>query len=93
VNGAGSFELAKMAVREDCRNQGIGRALLAHVIETARTLGVRQLTLETNRRLTNAIHLYESLGFQHVTALADETFTLYAGGCLYEDALVKETGY
>jgi putative acetyltransferase len=66
VNGAGSFELAKMAVGEDCRNQGIGRALLAHVIEAARTLGVRQLTLETNRMLANAIHLYESLGSQNV---------------------------
>ena len=57
ANGAGSFELAKMAVREDRRNQGIGRALLEHVVEAARNSGVRKLTLETNRRLANAIHL------------------------------------
>ena len=66
MNGAGWFELAKMAIREDRRNQWIGRALLAQVVEAARTLGVRKLTLQTNRKLANAIHRYESLGFRHL---------------------------
>ena len=66
VNGERSYELAKMAVREDLRNQGIGKALLAHVIDAARTLRARKLTLGTNSRLTNAIHLYESVGFQRL---------------------------
>ncbi|HTX40414.1 MAG TPA: GNAT family N-acetyltransferase [Acidobacteriaceae bacterium] len=66
VNGLRSYEVAKMAVLEDRRNQGIGRALLVHVIEAARALGAQKLTLETNSRLTNAIHLYESLGFVHL---------------------------
>lgn len=66
VNGARSYELAKMAVREDLRNQGIGKRLLAHVLEAARRLGAHRLTLETNSKLTNAIHLYESLGFLHL---------------------------
>ncbi len=66
VNGPGSYELAKMAVREDLRNQGIGRALLAHVIESARKKGARKVTLETSSKLTNAIHVYELSGFVHV---------------------------
>ena len=66
VNGERSYELAKMAVREDLRNQGIGKALLAHVIGAARILGARKLTLGTNSKLTNAIHLYESIGFQRL---------------------------
>ena len=66
VNAARSYELAKMAVREDLRNQGIGKALLAHVIGAARILGARKLTLGTNSKLTNAIHLYESAGFQRL---------------------------
>lgn len=66
VNGERSYELAKMAVREDLRNQGIGKALLAHVIEAARSLRAHKLTLGTNSRLTNAIHLYESVGFQRL---------------------------
>lgn len=66
LNGEQSYELAKMAVREDLRNQGIGKALLAHVIDAARSLRARKLTLGTNSKLTNAIHLYESVGFQRL---------------------------
>jgi putative acetyltransferase len=65
-NGPRSYEVAKMAVREGLRNQGIGKALLLHVIQAARELGVRRLTLETNDKLANAVHVYESIGFQHI---------------------------
>ena len=66
VNGERSYELAKMAVREDLRNQGIGKALLVRVIDAARSLRAHKLTLGTNSRLTNAIHLYESMGFRRL---------------------------
>jgi putative acetyltransferase len=66
VNGPDSYEVAKMAVDESRRNLGIGKAMLAHVVEAARVLGAQKLTLETNSKLMNAIHVYESLGFQHV---------------------------
>jgi len=61
-----SYEVAKMAVDESRRNLGIGKAMLAHVVEAARALGARRLTLETNSKLMNAIHVYESLGFRHI---------------------------
>ena len=66
ANGPGSYEVAKMAVDESHRNLGIGKSLLAHVIEEARHLRAWKLTLETNSKLMNAIHVYESLGFRHV---------------------------
>lgn len=62
----GVFEVAKMAVSEQARGQGIGRLVLEHVIAFARQIHAHELELCTNRRLTNAIHLYESLGFQHL---------------------------
>jgi GNAT superfamily N-acetyltransferase len=62
----GCFELSKMAVHEARRNEGIGRKLIAHAIEQARALGAHRLYLETNRKLANALHLYESAGFTHV---------------------------
>jgi len=62
----GVYELAKMAVAEDLRGVGIGRKVLARTIEEARAMGATKLYLETNRRLANAIHLYESLGFRHL---------------------------
>ena len=62
----GGFEVAKMTVAEQCRGLGIGKKLLAHVIEHARAEGAKRLYLETNRELANAIHVYESLGFRHL---------------------------
>jgi putative acetyltransferase len=60
------FEIGKMAVAEDCRGSGIGRKLLAHVIEHAREIGARRLYLETSTKLPAAIHVYESQGFVHL---------------------------
>ena len=62
----GGFELGKMAVAEECRGQGVGKRLLAHVVERARQLGAKRLYLETSTRLPNAIHLYEAQGFTHL---------------------------
>ena len=57
-----------MAVTARCQGQGIGRKVLLATIETARSAGARRLWLETNRVLSPAIHLYESVGFEHVPA-------------------------
>lgn len=46
------------------RGQGVGRAVLAHLLAYARTLpGLRQLTLAVNAANKPAIALYNSLGF------------------------------
>ena len=64
----GEYEVAKMAVTESARGSGIGRSLLERVIAEARSLCATRLYLETNRKLTPAIRLYESLGFRHLPA-------------------------
>jgi putative acetyltransferase len=63
----GAFEVAKMAVTENQRGRGIGRKVLEYTIHHAKKIGATRLYLETNRKLENAIHLYESVGFQHVS--------------------------
>jgi putative acetyltransferase len=62
----GCFEVVKMTVLESCRGQGVGRQVLEHTIAEARRLGAVRLYLETNKKLTSAIHLYESVGFYHL---------------------------
>jgi putative acetyltransferase len=62
----GAYEVAKMAVDEHFRGEGIGRALLEYTVVEARKLGARRLYLETNNTLLNAIHLYEAVGFSHL---------------------------
>ena len=65
--GAGGvFELSKMAVAPAARGQGLGRRLLEAAVERARQLGATSLFLGSNRRLAPAVHLYESVGFEHV---------------------------
>jgi putative acetyltransferase len=62
----GVFEVAKMAVSERYRGQGIGRKLLEYTIAHARTLGAHTLELASNTKLANAVHLYEDVGFRHL---------------------------
>jgi putative acetyltransferase len=64
----GVYEVAKMTVDESQRGRGLGRRLLAYVIEQAKALGAESLYLETNDSLLDAIHLYEELGFRHLPA-------------------------
>jgi putative acetyltransferase len=63
---SGEFEVAKMAVTESYRGNGIGRRILERAISEARASGASRLYLETNRKMQPAIRLYESLGFRHV---------------------------
>lgn len=63
---AGRFELSKMAVAPGLRGQGIGRRFILYAIDHARRLGARSLFLGSNKKLGNAVHLYESVGFKHV---------------------------
>jgi putative acetyltransferase len=85
----GEFEVAKMAVAESSRRNGIGRQLLEKVIADARAAGAHRLYLETNHKLAGAIRLYESLGFRHLPpervvaspyARADVYMELYLDG-------------
>ena len=64
--GQGVYELSKMAVSPELRGLGIGRRLLEHTITQAKLTGAKSLFLGSNAKLTNAVHLYESVGFRHV---------------------------
>ncbi len=64
--GDGVFELSKMAVAPSERGAGIGRRLLEEAVAQARAMGATSLFLGSNRKLANAVHLYESVGFRHV---------------------------
>jgi len=62
----GVYELSKMAVSPRLRGLGIGRQLLEYTIRQAKAIGARSLFLGSNSKLKNAVHLYESVGFQHL---------------------------
>ena len=71
--GDGVYELSKMAVSPRLRGQGLGRRLLEYTVAQAKRLGAKSLFLGSSSKLTNAVHLYEAVGFHHVdpTTLPD----------------------
>jgi ribosomal protein S18 acetylase RimI-like enzyme len=63
VKGPGEAEIRALAVRPEARGAGVGRALLAAVIERAARLDVRRLLLLTQPEMEAAHHLYDEAGF------------------------------
>jgi ribosomal protein S18 acetylase RimI-like enzyme len=61
--GRQTAHVTDIYVRPEARGQGIGRALLAEVVEPARAAGFDHVSLEVMLRNTEARHLYERLGF------------------------------
>ena len=61
-----SYELAKMAVAESVRGQGVGNRLGLRVIEQAKALNAIRIFLESNTILDPAIALYRKLGFKEI---------------------------
>ncbi|GAB4329399.1 MAG: hypothetical protein Kow0074_25860 [Candidatus Zixiibacteriota bacterium] len=61
-------ELAKMGVASHARGKQVGRRLALHMIERARRLGATDIVLATSPKLTAALHLYRSLGFEEFEA-------------------------
>ena len=60
------YELTKMGVEKDFRNQGVGRQLLKKGVERAKLNKLKKVIIYSNRKLENAIYLYKSFGFIEV---------------------------
>ena len=60
---AETVELRKMYFLPVARGQGLGRAMLQSLVDTARAIGYKRVTLETQTVLRDAIALYERFGF------------------------------
>jgi ribosomal protein S18 acetylase RimI-like enzyme len=56
-------ELVRISVSPTRRRQGIGQALVAHLIAAARQRGLTRLLVETNHDWYDAINLYKRFGF------------------------------
>jgi putative acetyltransferase len=59
-------ELCKMYLEKSARGRGLGKRLLEDVLAAARRSGFREVWLETNSVLTEAIGLYGKYGFKPV---------------------------
>ncbi len=67
-HGDGRAKLSKYFVSASQRGFGIGRRLLEHAVNAARDAGLLELELWTRAVFLEAIHLYETTGWQAVPA-------------------------
>jgi len=82
----GEIHITNVAVARAHRRQGIARWMLTEILEDARRRGARTVFLEVRPTNTEALGLYEALGF-HVIGRRKGYY--YDTG---EDALVMEAG-
>jgi len=64
-DGAGVFEMTKMAVTASQQGMGLGRQLLDAAVARFEELEGKKLYLESHSSLLPALALYESAGFRH----------------------------
>lgn len=70
---ADTVELVKLYLRPAARGLGVGKALIDHCLQAARAAGYTRVYLETTDELTQAIPLYERLGFTYLQAPLGES--------------------
>ena len=63
---ADTVELVKLYLLPAARGRGMGKTLITKCLEAARTAGYARVYLETTEELTQAIPLYEKLGFTYL---------------------------
>ena len=84
---AGVCEMKRLYVRPQYRSRGLGRRLAQEMISQAAGAGYTTMRLDTLDRLTEAMGLYESLGFRRTGPYYDNPL----GGVVYwELPLVAE---
>ena len=59
----GYAEIKRLITVKEEHGQGVAKALMAHLEDTAQASGVSRVLLETGSKLTAAVALYDALGY------------------------------
>ena len=63
--GGDAFEIKRVFVRRKARGLGAGKALMHALLDRARQEGAKEMLLDSSKTLSEAIGLYEKLGFTY----------------------------
>lgn len=80
-------EIKRLFVKPDARGTGLGKQLACKIIAVARELGYSLMRLDPLDRLTEAMRLYETLGFRRTESYYDNPLP---GVVYWELDLIKE---
>ena len=76
-----SIEIRKMYALPESRGKGLGRWMVEYLLQIAEENGYNEVELETASSLTEAIHLYQNIGFaekpfENKTPRCDKAFSM-----------------
>lgn len=64
-------EMKRLYVRQEYQGHGIGRLLTERILEDARSIGYRQILLDTFPFLDHALTMYRHMGFRQIPRYND----------------------
>jgi ribosomal protein S18 acetylase RimI-like enzyme len=79
-------ELVNIAVDEKFHGMGIGKKLVLHAIETAKTTGVKTLEIGTGNSSLSQLGLYQKCGFR-LTGIDKDFFVRHYDEEIYENGI------
>lgn len=71
---SGIFELTKMAITPAYQGKKIGQSLMEHSIDFGKKQNWNQLIIYSNRKLENAVYIYEKYGFKEIPIEKDNPY-------------------
>lgn len=74
IKREGVYELSKMGVKPQFQGLGIGNKLMDFCIEFSKKQGWKRIFLDSNRKLTPAITLYQKSGFKEIPVPEDTPY-------------------
>lgn len=80
------IELVNLAVAEEHQDRGIGKQLVLHAIETARSMGNKSIEVGTGNSSVGQLAFYQKCGFRIVGVDLD-FFTLHYSNPIYENGI------
>ncbi len=81
-----TVELVNVAVEVSQHNNGIGKKLNFHAIETARTAGYKTIEVGTSNSSINQIALYQKCGFR-MTYIDRDFFLKHYNQTIFENGI------
>lgn len=76
IKGTGGTiaEVKRMWIAPAARGQGLARRMMATAEDAARGLGIKTLRLDTNRKLFEAVKMYENTGWREIARFNDDPY-------------------
>lgn len=75
LKGHGDWgEVKRVWVSPDARGHGLAKQIMTRIEETARTMGMTKLRLDTNSALPEAVAMYPRLGWHEIERFNDDPY-------------------